>query len=105
MHWAVQDEYILEAGLNNDVELPYTCRGGICGYVAALFLPTSTFQTQFMPACVSTGKIKDSAFQYDISPGGDAEQRGSYLNGMLTIFFFAGLVWGVFVKGRLTCQM
>lgn len=27
----VQDTYILEAGLNNDVELPYTCRGGICG--------------------------------------------------------------------------
>lgn len=26
-----QDTYILEAGLNNDVELPYTCRGGICG--------------------------------------------------------------------------
>ncbi|EIE27567.1 ferredoxin, partial [Coccomyxa subellipsoidea C-169] len=26
-----KDTYILEAGLNNDVELPYTCRGGICG--------------------------------------------------------------------------
>ena len=31
--WAEQDTYILEAGLQNDVELPYTCRGGICGYV------------------------------------------------------------------------
>lgn len=30
--WAEQDTYILEAGLQNDVELPYTCRGGICGY-------------------------------------------------------------------------
>ncbi|KAK9917375.1 hypothetical protein WJX75_003684 [Coccomyxa subellipsoidea] len=28
---AAYDTYILEAGLNNDVELPYTCRGGICG--------------------------------------------------------------------------
>ena len=26
-----QDTYILDAGLDNGIELPYTCRGGICG--------------------------------------------------------------------------
>ena len=36
--WAEQDTYILEAGLQNDVELPYTCRGGICGYDLSPFL-------------------------------------------------------------------
>lgn len=29
--WALQDSYILDAGLDAGVELPYTCRGGICG--------------------------------------------------------------------------
>lgn len=27
----VQDSYILDAGLDAGLELPYTCRGGICG--------------------------------------------------------------------------
>jgi hypothetical protein len=27
----VQDAYILDAGLDAGLELPYTCRGGICG--------------------------------------------------------------------------
>ena len=27
-----QDQYILDAGLDAGVELPYTCRGGICGW-------------------------------------------------------------------------
>lgn len=26
-----KDTYILDAGLNADLELPFTCRGGICG--------------------------------------------------------------------------
>lgn len=26
-----QDGYILDAGLNAGLELPFTCRGGICG--------------------------------------------------------------------------
>ena len=28
---SVQDSYILDAGLDAGLELPYTCRGGICG--------------------------------------------------------------------------
>ena len=31
-----QDTYILDAGLDAGVELPYTCRGGICGCGAPL---------------------------------------------------------------------
>ena len=27
----MQDSYILDAGLDAGLELPYTCRGGICG--------------------------------------------------------------------------
>ena len=32
-----QDTYILDAGLDAGVELPYTCRGGICGCGAPYF--------------------------------------------------------------------
>ena len=28
----LQDSYILDAGLDAGLELPYTCRGGICGW-------------------------------------------------------------------------
>lgn len=61
-YWTVQDTYILEAGLQNDVELPYTCRGGICGCVTpsplrALHQPalTAYTSTRFFGcrACVS----------------------------------------------------
>ena len=45
----VQDTYILEAGLQNDVELPYTCRGGICGCVLPV-LPVDFF-TQIYTRC------------------------------------------------------
>ena len=36
-HYCIaQDTYILDAGLDAGVELPYTCRGGICGCGAPL---------------------------------------------------------------------
>ena len=48
----LQDTYILEAGLQNDVELPYTCRGGICGYASSVLpmdFPPKT--TSGAPVC------------------------------------------------------
>ena len=43
----LQDTYILDAGIDAGLELPFTCRAGICGYAAAV-LAVSQFQ---LPSC------------------------------------------------------
>lgn len=61
MRWALQDEYILEAGLNNDIELPYTCRGGICGYVSAISCPPPPFR---LNTCMPVHQQERSRIQH-----------------------------------------
>lgn len=59
-----QDQYILDAGLDAGLELPYTCRGGICGCVGCQIVVV-TRMLLHLRACV--GKVtQGSVDQSDV---------------------------------------